>query len=377
MNTEKLLVHPKAFVDESISGYLLRLAELNGFKRPYALFEGAGIRFNGPSQLHTCLTDTAMQTRLAAFINRPAADLHHLAYRFVKSTKRPTTIVWGQLALPASTLRMLTTCVCPSCLNDVDYARQEWDWTFSTACPRHGCLLLAVCPGCATRISRYRAGVSRCNCGYDFRQAASVPCSTESTSYFQSLVIGRELNCVDADARLAVWAALAVTLTEAELQSGDQNGFAALPLENQHMAMSAAHSAIQSGDVAGLIGKSAAVRFANFSALGPRYAIQPFAGLVEKMPYILQEGELERIAKALVDTSVVSRSFEVAGHTLSTSEVSYIFNISERVASELATDLALSITGHEANEERRSWLFDIYSVVKLLEKLRHTACPDI
>lgn len=55
--------------------------------------------------------------------------------------------------------------ICPECLVEGEICRLSWDFSFVTACPRHGKLLIDQCPGCLKQLNWQRPAVDICNCG--------------------------------------------------------------------------------------------------------------------------------------------------------------------------------------------------------------------
>ncbi len=60
---------------------------------------------------------------------------------------------------------------CPCCLTESAYWRANWDLVFTVACEKHDLLLLDQCPQCRKPLSWDRSHITKCDCGYDLRQA--------------------------------------------------------------------------------------------------------------------------------------------------------------------------------------------------------------
>jgi hypothetical protein len=74
--------------------------------------------------------------------------------------------------------------LCPNCLLEAPYCRQLWDWNRACVCGLHRCLLISSCAGCQKNLSWVRAEVTRCRCGFDFRNQKSEPASLEQLNLF-------------------------------------------------------------------------------------------------------------------------------------------------------------------------------------------------
>jgi Restriction endonuclease/TniQ len=79
----------------------------------------------------------------------------------------------AQWNIPISSLRFNRPMICSDCLRENSYCRKFWDLPVVTVCPQHHSLLLDICPNCRERITWNRKSVSRCDCGYDWREAGS------------------------------------------------------------------------------------------------------------------------------------------------------------------------------------------------------------
>lgn len=83
---------------------------------------------------------------------------------------------------------------CPYCLNDGGFWRVEWEWTYYTACHRHGVQLQSVCSTCGTFQTSNRQQLLKCACGStlsqqvpDVADSAEIDISTEIFQLQQGL----------------------------------------------------------------------------------------------------------------------------------------------------------------------------------------------
>ena len=61
------------------------------------------------------------------------------------------------------------TYLCPECLKKSSYARLLWDIEIVLVCHIHRCNLINKCPQCRQTIKWLRSSITRCKCGFDFR----------------------------------------------------------------------------------------------------------------------------------------------------------------------------------------------------------------
>lgn len=174
----KFLRHPAPHPDESISGYLIRLAESNGYdfsdvwslfgfdkessqnKQPLAYIYGCG--------------DYLVLSRRTGFSEE---RLKSLAYQPIQINAQQfvgTYELFGN-KLGSRMLRYKVSTLCAGCLTESAYQRKIWDLLSLTACPIHKCLLIDRCPQCDKPIHYRRDRMCFCSCGWDFRATETTP----------------------------------------------------------------------------------------------------------------------------------------------------------------------------------------------------------
>jgi TniQ protein len=166
--TLRCLDQPKA--DESFFGYLVRLAELNGYDNGLWLLQ----------LTRATNSNYAMQSRAADFLKRlrlsslshmiavPLEELQRLASRYAEHTNaRRKLLHWLDIA-PYALGRYAK--ICPDCLRESPHSRTVWDVPFVTGCLKHQRVLIDRCPQCGAGIRRLRAFVADCQCGMDWRK---------------------------------------------------------------------------------------------------------------------------------------------------------------------------------------------------------------
>lgn len=139
--------------DESLNGYLLRLAEENFLGSTHALLRPTGIR---------------LKSRYTEGERSAIAQHHGLdAQRLDRLAAFPA--VEGSMAAGLFLRKVVP--VCPECLQLSGHIRQAWHHQLFTACPQHQVLLIAECPDCESSLELNRAAVSQCGCGCDLSLA--------------------------------------------------------------------------------------------------------------------------------------------------------------------------------------------------------------
>lgn len=161
-----LMRTPAVIPLESPVGYLLRLANANGFRgigrllpllgvdREYVITMGWNFDPLRPLLGAQSLPDgfgykRGANARGAINLQGHASASEHVGFR--------------------------TARVCPDCLTESAHIRGEWDLKAYVACHRHGRMMLKCCDACGQRISAFRCSLTHCNCGKDLRAAEFKP----------------------------------------------------------------------------------------------------------------------------------------------------------------------------------------------------------
>ena len=143
--------------DESLNGYLLRLAEENFLGSTHTLLRPTGVRLKSRYT-------AGERSVIAQYHGLDVQRLEHLA---------AFPAVEGSMA--AGLFLRKGVPVCPECLQMSGHIRQAWHHQLFTACPQHQVLLIPQCPDCESPLGLNRGAVSVCGCGCDLSQANAQP----------------------------------------------------------------------------------------------------------------------------------------------------------------------------------------------------------
>ncbi len=143
--------------DESLIGFVFRLAKLRRHRSPRAIWAACGFkRLTNQPPLH-CLEALAANARI------PLADLEAISFGPPSSAHGtfsgmtlPYTLFdkWGK-----SDRR-----VCPQCLAEKPFHRAIWDIRLVAACPVHQKFLVATCQACRQPLKWRGNDLTRCSC---------------------------------------------------------------------------------------------------------------------------------------------------------------------------------------------------------------------
>lgn len=161
---------------ESLPGYLLRLAEANGYRGIRGLL--SALPDPPDRRLAISLRELRTSEPLLRNLGRMAVgDGQHLLQFFCSRSNEYGSIWHGVLVNHDAWLEPAAQ-LCPQCLADASILQEEWDLGCVTTCERHGVELLDACPTCSAQISYDRASLMHCHiCGTDFRGMATVVAS--------------------------------------------------------------------------------------------------------------------------------------------------------------------------------------------------------
>ena len=159
--------HTAPFPTESLVGYVLRLAEENGYASPWGAYSLAGLKQN------EIRTSGFKLEKLAVIINRPASELESIGYSAPLNQPR-----WARLlghSLVPTDLKIVNPGLCPRCVADKGFIEAHWHLTLMVGCPVHECMSVQCCANCGKRVRLFRRGLLECGCGGNLMESVLPP----------------------------------------------------------------------------------------------------------------------------------------------------------------------------------------------------------
>lgn len=156
---------PAPYRTESLHGYILRVAETNGYSSAAEVLAVAGV----PPNLRKKRTGVDIG-KLAMALGRREEEIKSIDYSGPASTKSEAKLL-GQRII-AKHLRLFRPMLCPTCIAEKGFIEALWDSALVIACPRHGTRLLGACHVCGAGFMNYRKGLLKCSCGANLLDAA-------------------------------------------------------------------------------------------------------------------------------------------------------------------------------------------------------------
>ena len=167
MSTPLLVRHPAPFPTESLVGYVLRLAEENGYASPWSVYSLAGLN---QSEIRT---SGFKLEKLAAIINRPTSELDSIGYSAPRNQPRWARLL-GHSLVPAN-LNIVNPGLCPRCVAEKGFIEAHSHLTVMVGCPVHECISARCCAKCGKRVRLFRRGLLECGCGGNLMECVLPP----------------------------------------------------------------------------------------------------------------------------------------------------------------------------------------------------------
>lgn len=150
--------------EETLQGFMLRIAAANGYPRLSWLLQVARLP-------RAFASDACDLGPLARMLGQPADDLNGLAtWPVTGSTGRVT---FGSTYASKGLVSLGRKRICTDCVRGRHIIRRLWLLQPVVACPEHGTLLIDRCPDCGTDLQFYDLPVEGCPCGWGAHTAAS------------------------------------------------------------------------------------------------------------------------------------------------------------------------------------------------------------
>lgn len=157
LEADGLVCHPRPYSTESLFGYVLRLAEENGYPTSHSIRALVGYR---DSQFRSRRIPLLKLARVA---HRDLCELERIAFYFSDQSRH--YVVLGHPVSWCELKNYNQVSLCPECVRSVGFIEAHWELELMTGCPVHRCVLLSRCPKCHLGLRWGRPGQLKCNCG--------------------------------------------------------------------------------------------------------------------------------------------------------------------------------------------------------------------
>lgn len=176
-----LAVTPEPFRYESLRGFLLRVSEENGYASPSVIAKLLGVK-------ETALKSKNLPARsLAILLGKNPNILDRHSYLSSDSQSSLSLKILEHKLEPnyAQLLIRSNAQFCPACVKERGYIDAFWDLGIALACPIHNIKPLSHCHKCYRKISWFRPGLLKCDCGADYSRSLLEKCEPKYTELLQ------------------------------------------------------------------------------------------------------------------------------------------------------------------------------------------------
>lgn len=170
-----LLRTPKPFALESLRGYLLRLAEVNGLSGVAPILKLAGVsddksrHAEQPVEILELVTGHRMKDLAHLPLTNPLTNIQQVS-------GHPVSKGYSILSNPK---------ICPCCIKENGYAPAYWDLIAVQGCYKHQQSLITECHECKAKLTWHRPGLLTCKCGADLSGLQGNPLSLEELEFLR------------------------------------------------------------------------------------------------------------------------------------------------------------------------------------------------
>ena len=156
---ERLPLHPSPYIGECLSGYILRLVDLNGYNILWDLVGDLFSMWKAPQQIGMLKWEYPLENwgRIPLRTGLSSVELARLTVApWVEKFRTPIDITRSNYMGPGHALHGILNPnlrICSLCLQSQPYLRLIWRLLPVTVCLEHGCLLQEKCSGCGVGLT--------------------------------------------------------------------------------------------------------------------------------------------------------------------------------------------------------------------------------
>ena len=163
-NIQPLVITPSPVEGESLLGFILRTAELNGYGSPLKLLHYAGMDDNEARSARPPLT------KLASLYGKSVAELKSQGLDSVNTKQKGRHLQLMGHAIPYMFTSSKHASLCLECLHETGIIDGFHELKYAVACPKHKVRVINTCSVCHKPLSWHRPGFKKCSCGADIAQ---------------------------------------------------------------------------------------------------------------------------------------------------------------------------------------------------------------
>jgi hypothetical protein len=177
--------HPEA--DESMLGFLSRVAAANGYAGPIWLLRLIGYK---PSLLSSSTDLEPLAVKLGVSVR----ILERMCHWPTRREGRHRLRRFGEAELPPALINTHRPRLCPYCVRTGAYRRQLWGASLIACCPKHKCLLIDRCPQCSSPFTWQKTRTAHCHACNASLSETVAPAAPEGALQLTQLLASRICN---------------------------------------------------------------------------------------------------------------------------------------------------------------------------------------
>ncbi|CAE6918262.1 hypothetical protein ACOMICROBIO_NCLOACGD_02580 [Vibrio sp. B1ASS3] len=180
------------YPDESLESFMLRLSQEQGYERfshfaediwfetlnQHEAITGAFPLELNRVNIYHAQTTSQMRVRVLIHLENQLKLINfgvlRLALSHSKAQFSPQYKAVHRFGVdyPYAFLRKRFTPICPLCIDEAPYIRQQWQFISHQVCEHHGCKLVHHCPECKSRLEYQSTdSINQCECGFELRNS--------------------------------------------------------------------------------------------------------------------------------------------------------------------------------------------------------------
>lgn len=172
--------------DETLIGYLLRLAQDNGYAGNKQLCTALGLAIEPIEGDWPSSCCPQFDLSLLA----QATGYEETRFQQIRYHGNEQSVTFGNIRFPSKYIKFKYPKFCSACLAESLHHRWYWDLAHVTVCVKHKLLLIDRCPACRKRIYWDRALLAKCACGCDWTEITAQPiCEPDELSVSQRVML--------------------------------------------------------------------------------------------------------------------------------------------------------------------------------------------
>lgn len=154
---------------ESIMGFILRTAEMNGYRSPSDILRYAGMTENEIRSARPPID------KLARLYARHPDDFCYMGSKSIDAGRRNKQWRILNQIVPALYVNVKLAKICPECILEDKCIDGFLDLRHAVACPTHARMTITACPSCNKPLNWSRPGLLTCSCGQNLSKLRGAP----------------------------------------------------------------------------------------------------------------------------------------------------------------------------------------------------------